>query len=274
MALFLLLFIAPLIWAAWLSLTQDLMVGGVSFVGLENYFDALTDADFGASILRVLGYAAIQVPLILGVALAAALALDSGRLPGASFFRIGIFLPYAVPGVVAALLWGYIYGGNFGLVGSLRDLGLAVPDPLSPDLILGAMANIGFWLYVGYSTLIYQAALKAIPTELYEAAEIDGAGPLRTIWSIKLPALRPALGVTGMFSIIGAMQLFGEPNVLRPLAPNAISSSYTPNVYAYNLAFSGNQFSYSATISILMGILTVVTLLVLQRLTRRKEAAR
>lgn len=270
LALFLLVVIAPLIYAAYLSLTQDRLIGGSSFVGIDNYVAVFTDTKFWGALGRVVLFALIQVPFMLFVALFAALAIDSGSLPGSSLYRITMFLPYAVPGVVAALLWGYIYGPNFGLVGDLRGLGIPVPDLLGSGLILGSMANIGFWLYAGYNMLIYQAALKSIPGELYEAAQIDGAGPLRVVWSIKLPAIRSSIAVTSLFSFIGALQLFNEPSVMQSLAPNVITTSFTPNIYAFNLAFTGHQATYSAAIAITMGALTILGVLVVQRFTRRK----
>ena len=265
--------IAPIVYAAYLSLFRTRIIGGTSFVWLDNYVAVLADEKFWGAIGRVSVFAALQVPVMLVVALLAALAIDGGRLAASSAYRLSIFLPYAVPGVVAALLWGYIYGANFGLVGTLRDWGIPVPDLLSSTFVLGAMANIGFWLYLGYNMLIYQAALKAIPQELYEAAAIDGASPLRVIWSIKLPAVRPALAVTALFSFIGAFQLFNEPRVLEPLAPNTISSSFSPNLYAYNLAFNAQRVDYAATVALTMGLLTVVAVLVVQRISRRKDAA-
>jgi multiple sugar transport system permease protein len=265
--------IAPIVYAGYLSLFRTRIIGGTSFVWLDNYAAVLADEKFWGAIGRVGLFAALQVPVMLLVALLAALAIDGGRLAASSTYRLSIFLPYAVPGVVAALLWGYIYGANFGLVGTMRDLGIPVPDLLSSPFVLGAMANIGFWLYAGYNMLIYQAALKAIPQELYEAAAIDGASPLRVIWSIKLPAVRPAVAVTALFSFIGAFQLFNEPRVLEPLAPNTISSSFSPNLYAYNLAFNAQRVDYAATVALTMGLLTVVAVLVVQRISRRKDGA-
>jgi multiple sugar transport system permease protein len=108
--------------------------------------------------------------------------------------------------------------------------------------------------------------------DLYEAAELDGAGQFRVIRSIKLPALRPALVIGTIFSIIGSFQLFNEPNILQSLAPNAINSYFTPNMYAYNLSFAGQQYNYSATIAIVVGIATAVIALVVQAIGSRKDS--
>ena len=105
---------------------------------------------------------------------------------------------------------------------------------------------------------------------MYEAASLDGAGAWRTIFSIKIPSVRGALVIATIFSIIGSFQLFNEPNILEDLAPTLISSSYTPNMYAYNLSFRGQQVNYAATVAIIMGVLTAVIAYVVQlRGTRR-----
>ncbi|MFD4553952.1 carbohydrate ABC transporter permease [Streptomyces sp. NPDC058469] len=259
MVLFLLLFLAPLGYAAYLSLFQERLVGGTAFVGLDNYVRALGDSQLLHGVGRVALFFVIQVPLMLLLALAFALALDSGLLWLARFIRLGIFIPYAVPSVVAALMWGYLYGPDFGPFAQLsRDLHLPVPQFLNDTWMLGSLANIVTWEFVGYNMIILYAALRTIPEELYEAAAMDGAGAWRTAWSIKLPALRPTLMLTLLFSVIGSFQLFNEPNLLMKIAPEVISSSYTANLYAYSLAFTGQQVNYAATVSFLLGLVIVI----------------
>ncbi|MFH8612213.1 carbohydrate ABC transporter permease [Streptomyces sp. NPDC018029] len=270
---FALVFLAPIAYSVYLSLFQDRLIGGTSFVGLDNYQRALQDREFWEGIGRVGLFLAVQVPVMLGLALLVALALDSGRLYGKSFFRIAIFLPYAVPAVVAALMWGFLYGTRFGLVGDLNDaLDSTLPDPLSPDLVLASIGNIVTWEFAGYNMLIFYSALRVIPHSLYEAAEIDGAGQLRVITAIKLPAIRGALAIATIFSIIGSFQLFNEPSILQNLAPNAITTSYTPNLYTYSLSFNGQQQNYAATVAIVMGLITMVVAYVVQLRGMRKAA--
>jgi len=134
------------------------------------------------------------------------------------------------------------------------------------------VGNIVTWEFVGYNMLLFYAALRVIPVDLYEAAELDGAGALRIIRNIKLPALRPAIVIGTIFSIIGSFQLFNEPNILQSLAPNAITTYFTPNMYAYNLSFSGQQYNYSATIAIIVGLLTAAIAYVVQLTGSRKES--
>src|SRR5688572_12601457 len=194
MVVFALVFLAPVSYSIYLSVFRTRLIGGTTFVGLDNYTQALSDPQFWSAFGRVALFLAVQVPIMLFLALLVALAIDSGRLHGAAFFRISVFLPYAVPAVVATLMWGFMYGTRFGLVGNLNSgFNVSLPDPLSPDLILGSIGNIVTWEFVGYNMLILYSALRVVGPSLYEAAEIDGAGQVRTITAIKLPALRGPL---------------------------------------------------------------------------------
>jgi multiple sugar transport system permease protein len=272
LAVFAIAIAAPLLYAVYLSLFQDRLVGGTVFVGLENYRHALTDPLFHSGLARVALFLLVQVPIMLGLALLAALAIDSGRLRWQGLFRIGIFIPYAVPAVVAALMWGYLYGPTFGLVHQIGSaLGLNLPDLLSRSWILASIGNVTTWEYVGYNMLILYAALRAVPQELYEAASMDGAGEVRKAVSIKIPALRQALLLTTIFSIIGSFQLFNEPNVMQQLAPGVITTYYTPNMYAFNLAFNGQEFNYSAAIAVVLGGVTAIVAYTVQLRAFRKE---
>ncbi len=265
MVVFALTFIAPLVYSVYLSLFRDQLVGGNVFVGLDNYAQAFADEKLLEGALRVGAFLAVQVPIMLVLALIAALAIDSKRLAGSSLFRIGLFLPYAVPGVVAVLMWGFIYSERLGLAGDVNDtVGFDLMTPLSGDWILFAIGNIVTWEFMGYNMLIFYSALRAVSHDVYEAAAIDGAGQFRIIWNIKLPALRGALVIATIFSIIGSFQLFNEPNILKSLVPTLITTFYTPNMYAYNLSFVGQQVNYAATVAIIMGVITAVIAYVVQ----------
>ncbi|GHG27032.1 sugar ABC transporter permease [Amycolatopsis bullii] len=273
MVVFALTFIAPVVYAFVLSLFRDqAFFGGTVFVGADNYVQVFGDPKFWEAFRRVLVFLAVQVPIMLVLALIAALAIDSARLHAAGFFRIVIFLPYAVPAVVASLMWGFIYGDHFGLAADLNHLlGTDAVKPLSENWLLTSIGNIVTWEFVGYNMLIFYSALKVIPKELFEAAAIDGAGPFRTILSVKLPAIRGAIVIATIFSIIGSFQLFNEPNIMRNLVPNTIGTFYTPNMYAYTLSFNGQQYNYSATVAIVMGVITGVIAYVVQLRGSRKE---
>jgi multiple sugar transport system permease protein len=272
MAVFALVFLAPIAYSIYLSVFRNQLIGGTAFVGLDNYARALGDPQFWSALGRVSLFLAVQVPVMLMIALVVALALDSGRLYGRSFFRISIFLPYAVPAVVATLMWGFMYGTRFGLVGNINQaFGLNLPSPLSSELVLASIGNIVTWEFIGYNMLIFYSALTVIPKSLYEAAEIDGAGQLRVIAAIKLPAIRGAIVVATIFSVIGSFQLFNEPSILKSLSPNTISTFFTPNLYAFSLSFSGQQYNYSATVAIIMGLITMAIAYAVQVRGMRKE---
>ena len=271
MIVFAAMIIAPVVYAIYLSLFRQQLIGGNAFVGLGNYLAVLQDGKFWDSLGRVVLFLLVQVPVMLVLSLVAALALDSARLHGAGFFRIALFLPYAVPGVVAALIWGFIYGDQFGLTASLNQLLGTNLAPLSGQWVLASIGNIVTWEFVGYNMLIFYAALRVIPNELYEAAEIDGAGAFRTVFSIKLPAIRGAIVIATIFSIIGSFQLFSEPKLLYEIAPNAIGTSFSPNLYAYNLAFTNQDMNYSAAIAFLLGFMIMIVSYVVQLSTARRE---
>jgi multiple sugar transport system permease protein len=264
---FLITFVAfviyPLAYAANLSTTRTKIIGGTSFVGIDNYLKALSDNAFWTGVNNVVTFGVIQVPLMLGLALGAALLLDSGILKRPTIFRLGFFLPFAVPGVVGALIWGYLYGQQWGPVAQIcRVFSIQPPMFLSPDTIIPALANISTWQWAGYNMVIIYAALKAIPSELYEAARVDGASGWDIARHIKVPMVAPALMLTFIFSIIGTLQLFNEPNVMKQIAPAAIGPNFTPNMYLYNLAFQNQQFDYSAAIAFTLAIVTMVLVLV------------
>ncbi len=257
--LFSFFFLIPLGYAFRLSLYQERMIGGTVFVGSGNYQQLLHDSDFWDGVQRVVLYGLVVIPLGLGLALLFALFIDSGTVPFAGLFRLGFFLPYAIPGVVAALLWGYLYGPAFGpFAQAATQFNLPQPQFLSDSGMLPSIGNISIWLYTGSNMIIFFAALQSIPADLYEAATMDGANGRRIAWHIKVPLIAPALAMMGILSIIGTLQIFTEPQILAQLAPDVIGTHYTPNLYAYNLAATGQQFNYVAAVSFGLGAVIIV----------------
>jgi len=273
MVLFLALFIAPLVYALYLSLYREQLVGGNTFVGLDNYTEGLRDKEFTDGVKRMALFLVVQVPIMLGLALVFALILDSGKVWFARLYRVGIFIPYAVPTVIAALMWGFLYGRDFGPFADIADkLGTSAPNFLGESTMLWSIANVSTWTYTGYNMIILFAALRAIPSELYEAAAVDGAGPVRTATSVKLPLLRPALLLCAIFSVIGSFQLFAEPRIFYDIAPQVIGKSYTPNLYVYNLAFADQRLNYAAALSFLLGIVVFAVSYLVMYASRRQQA--
>lgn len=265
---FVIVFILPLLYAIYLSFFQPVMVWGVSqgeqFVAFANYARLFTDPNFWSGVIGVTEFLLVQVPIMLVISMFLALALDSGRLRGASFFRVSVFLPYAIPAVVATLMWGFLYGTRYGVMASLNTLLGTSIEPLSSGLIWVGIGNIVTWEYIGYNMLIFYSSLKTISGSLYEAAAIDGASEWNIIKAIKLPAIRGSMMIAIIFSIIGTFQLFNEPNVLKEMSGNVITTYFTPNYYAFQLAFNAHNPSYSAALAIVMGVLTVVVAYVVQ----------
>ncbi|KAB8287363.1 ABC transporter permease [Bifidobacterium ramosum] len=255
---FVFVFIVPIIYAIYISFFQKKMIGGTVFVGIANYTRLFHDANFWQSVGRVALFTIVQVPIMLFLSAAMALAIDSMKLHGTKFFRISTFLPYAVPAVVSTMIWGFVYGAKYGLVGSFNDFFGTNIDVLKPSVLLAAIGNINTWEFTGYNMLIFYSSLSTIPHSLYEAASIDGASEWQIVKSIKLPELRGSLAITVIFSIIGSFQLFNEPSILQNMVPgNAITTYYTPNMYAYNLSFTGNQSNYAAALAITMAVITM-----------------
>jgi multiple sugar transport system permease protein len=265
--------IVPLVYAFDISLYKKAMVGGVKFVGADNYLKAFADPKFWEGVGVLFKFAFLQIPIMIGTALLFALILDSGVVWAKAFFRISFFMPYAVPAVIATLIWSYLYGPAYGPIGQTAQyFGYEAPDFVSPEWILGSIANIAQWQYMGYNMIIYFAALQAIPTDLEEASVVDGASAFAFATRIKLPMIVPTIIVTVVFSIIGSLQLFTEPFLIQNMARSVINSNFTPNIYAYNLTFVGQQPNYAAAISFLLGgVIAVVSYVFMLAVNRRSD---
>ncbi|MFF9207190.1 MULTISPECIES: carbohydrate ABC transporter permease [unclassified Streptomyces] len=255
--------------AVYLSLFRErrsgLGFGGVQrvFTGLGNYTDALGDAAFRDGFLNLALYCLLYIPLMLALSLLLALLLDSTLARARRFFQLALFLPHAVPGIIAALVWMYLYTpGVSPVIGALHSGGIEA------DLLghpVPAVVNIALWEWTGYNLIIFFAALQAIPREVLEASVVDGAGPLRTALSIKLPLIRPSLAMVGLFTVIGSLQLFTEPTILHGAAPGVVTT-WTPNMYAYTAAFERNDYGLAAAASVLLALAAALLSFVVTRL--------
>lgn len=268
-ALFLLFYLLPIGYAVWQSLQvieRDGTYGAPRqvFGGLQQYVQVFESGEFWASVGRMLLFGVVQVPIMLGLALLFALLLDSPILKGKRFFRLAFFAPYAVPGVIAAIMWGFLYSPNLS---PFTDVTRAV-DFLSPGAVLWSIANVVTWVFVGYNMLIIYSALLAIPAEVYEAARLDGAGQIRIAWSIKIPMVAPALVLTTVFSIIGTLQLLAEPQVFRSFS-SAVSSTFTPNMMIYATSSIPNT-NLAAAFSVVLALATFVLSFAVLRGSQRK----
>ncbi len=263
--------VGPLLLAAWNSLFAKRLIGGTSFVGVDNYLRVFADADFWEGFRRIVLYGVIFTPLTICLSLLLALMIDSAATRGGGFFRMLFFVPHAVPAVVATLMWGFLYGPTISPFTDIAaKLGVAHLNLLSPGLVLFAIGNIGIWAYVGYNIIVFHAALRSIPGEVYEAAVLDGAGSWRIAWNIKIPMIKPVVTMVSIFSIIGTLQLLTEPLVLAPLAPRSIEANYTPNMYAYSLTSTGQQLNYVSALSFVLGAVVVAFSVIYLRVVNRR----
>ncbi|MGF6824182.1 carbohydrate ABC transporter permease [Microbacterium sp. M] len=241
-----------------------------TWVGFENYIRTFTDPEFLAGFGRLAIYGLIAVPLTLGLALLFALLLDLPRVRAAKFSRIAIFLPYAVPGVIASLLWGFLYlPSTSPLNWILNQFGLPDVVVLSGASLYPSVANIAIWGAIGFNMIIIYTSLRGIPTEVYEAARIDGASEWNIAWRIKVPLVAPALVLTGLFSLIGTLQVYGEPTTLRPMT-NEISQTWVPLMKIYRDAFTRDDLSLAAASSVVLALGTLVISVILLRVTQRR----
>lgn len=239
-----------------------------TFAGLGNYLTALRDGPFMASILRVAVLGIVQVPVMLGLALLLALLLDSRTAVLKRTFRLIYFLPYALPGAIAAIMWSFLYVPSISpFTSALRHLGLEV-NFLSSHLVLASIGNMVTWASTGVIMLIIYSALQAIPGELTEAAAMDGCSGWRLAWHVKIPLVRPALILTMVFSIIGTAQLYNEPAILQQVAPT-VTPAYVP-IMATQQSADVNNYNYAATQSIILALLTFALSFGFLRFTQRK----
>ncbi|UYG17791.1 sugar ABC transporter permease [Brachybacterium huguangmaarense] len=283
MAPFLLLFLFTMVLPIVIAIGQSFMTverrgllgeEGVTsrFAGLENYISALTNDNFISAIGRMLLFGVVQVTVMIVASTVLALLLESASAKWPGFFRAAYFMPYGIPGVIATILWSFLYvPGLSPIVDVLGWVGINV-DFLGPNMVLWSIANIVTWTYTGYNMLIIIAQLKAIPGDIYEAAKIDGASAMRIVTSIQIPLIRPALLLTIIFSIIGTLQLFAEPQVLSSMS-SGINSEYTPNLSAYAYAFQYNDIGMASAEAVIIAlaafILSAVALGISNRIGRK-----
>lgn len=275
--LFVAFFVIPLAYAVFLSFQTRSVAGGSAygrreqvFAGLDNYAAALSNPELLASFGRLAVYGVVVVPLTLLLALAFALLLDHPRTTLASPSRIAILLPYAVPGVIASLLWGFLYLPSTTPFNAVTGIfGIPPTDFLGYPEVFGSLANIAIWGHVGFNMIIMFTALRAVPAEIYDSARVDGCSEWQIAWKIKIPLIAPALVLSGLFAFIGTLQVYSEPTILRTLT-SSISSTFFPLMSIYRDAFHTDNVYGAAATSVVLAIGTlVVSLLVLKFFQRR-----
>jgi multiple sugar transport system permease protein len=260
--LFTLVFLIPLGTALWLSLFSADEPGlgfgpeQTVFVGFRSYLAVLGDPTFLNGLLVVVLYCLIYIPLMVVGALALALILDSGVARLKRWSQLALFLPHAIPGIIAAIIWLYLYTPGISPVVDLLGHADITINFLGVNAVLPSIVNIALWSNLGYNMVIFYAALQAIPGEIVEAAVVDGAGPVRVAVRVKTPMVRASIVMVVMFTLIWALQLFTEPMLLNQSTP-VINSRFSPNMYIFDAAFTRNNYGLAAAAAVILLLFTI-----------------
>lgn len=251
----------PLLYTAWVSLHEWHLIGGQGeFVGLKNFQDVLGQRFFWNSVRNTISiFLLSSVPQVI-LALLIAGALDSG-LRAKTFWRMGVLLPYVIAPVAVVLIFNDLFGDKFGLIN--QALGWVGIDPvqwhkdtLSSHLAIATMVN---FRWTGYNALIFLAAMQTIPRDYYEAAAIDGAGRIRTFWSITIPQLRATIIFIVITSTIGGLQIFDEPRMFDQYGQGGADRQWqTLTIYLYNLGWNQKNFGRAAAVAWLLFLIIIV----------------
>ncbi|MET9778124.1 sugar ABC transporter permease [Streptomyces sp. NPDC006367] len=277
-ALLITVFLIPVGTALYLSFFSDDQPGlgfgpeRTVFVGLRSYAAVLTDPTFLGGLATVALYCLIYIPLMVAGALALALLLDSGVVRLRAFAQMGLFLPHAVPGIIAALIWLYLYTPGISPVIELFARADVTIDFLGVHTVIPSIVNIALWSNLGYNMVVFYAALQAVPREVIEASVVDGAGPVRTALQVKTPLVRASIVMVAIFTLIWALQLFTEPMLLSQSSP-MISSRFSPSMYIYDAAFTRNNYGLAAAASVVLLVCTIALSYGVTRFTSRADAA-
>lgn len=253
----------PIVQTAYFSFTKSGAFGDSSWNGIANYQQLVVDPLFYRSLLNTLIYTAI---VLVGIPLAIWFAslINTPGLRFASLYRVLFFLPYVAMPTAVALVWRIMFNGDFGILNYfLGSLGLGRPFWIStPGYAIVAVSLVGLWSSLGFSMIILGAGLKAIPPELYEAAELDGASPRRQFLSVTVPLLTPSIFFVVIITTISSFQLFDLLYAILGANNPATSSSMSLVYYFYNEGFVANNKGYSASIAmaifVLIGLVTWV----------------
>lgn len=260
----------PILQTIYFSFTRFGVFGGQTWIGGDNYARLIQDPDFYRAILNTLIYSGI---VLLGIPVAVFLASLINR-PGLRFaavYRVLFFLPYIAMPVAISLVWRMMFNGDFGIINyALSLVGIDGPHWLStPGLALISVSLVGFWGSFGLAILILGAGLKNIPTELYEAAELDGASPWRRFRSVTVPLLSPSIFFVTIITIIGSFQLFDA--LYAMLGPNNPVMPVTQSLvfYFYEAGFIRNDKGYAATLALAILVIIGIVTLIQFRLQKR-----
>jgi raffinose/stachyose/melibiose transport system permease protein len=282
LALLLMIVIVPLVWNVYLSFTSYRGIRPPEWIGLENWTELMADATFWTSFRNSVAMilAMVIVPTLLGLLLAAMLFDLIGKKFGgkvASFLRATYYLPQILPSVIAAIVIGWILRPQNGalnqVLGGVGLDGLARNWLGDPATALPSIMVVLVWVQIGYPVVIFMAALQRVDPELYEAAELDGAGWFQRFRAITVGIIRPEIFVVVLTCTIAALKVFGPVYALTGGGPG--TSTIVPAYYAYSEFFQSQQVGYGATIATaltaVIAVVAVVFIAAQTRLERREE---
>lgn len=229
-----------------------------SFVGFSNYSRLFHDPVFYKSLLNTFQILIVQVPIMLTLSLLIAAGLHSSMLKGKAFFRISYFMPAITALVAASIVFMILLDEHFGIVNYfLSFVGVdSIPWLTTPFWAKVSVIIVMTWRWTGYNMVIFLAGLQNIPSELYEAASIDGAGKVKQFFLITIPQLKPVFIFTVVMSTIGTLQLFDEPFILTNGGPN--SATMTITLYLYETGFKFFEFGYASAIAYVLVLITAI----------------
>jgi multiple sugar transport system permease protein len=241
----------PIVLSLYYSLSDYNLLQPPVFIGGENYRALLHDSVFWRSLRVTLLYALISVPMALFVSLGVAMLLNV-RLRAQPIFRTLIFLPSLVPTIASAILWKWMYNQRLGLINRalepiLNWFHLSGPPWLDQsNWVVPSLAIMSVWS-AGNTVIIYLAGLQDVPRELYEAAELDGAGPIGRLWNVTIPMISPVIFFNLIMAIIGILQVFDTPFMMTKGGPNRASYFFT--YYLYDNAFTYLKMGYASAMA-------------------------
>ena len=269
-------FFLPVVAALLLSLT-DFDIYAIAlrentrFVGLRNYAQLVRAPLFWSSLGNTFYFALVGGPLTIAVSLGAALLLNARLVRWKGLFRTIYFTPFVTTLVAVAIVWRYLYHTRYGLLNyALGALGAGPIDWLGDSRwAMPAIILMAVWKNFGYNMLIFIAGLQSIPEELYDAANVDGAGPVRRFVHITLPMLGPTLLFVGVITMIGYFQLFAEPYVMTQGGP--LRSTTSVVLLMYEEGFRWWRMGYAAAIAFVLFVVILVATLVQLRIQRGRQ---
>jgi len=260
----------PLGFSVYASFTNWNGLGAMSWIGLDNYVRLVNDPYFWKALWNTVFYM-IGIPIGLALSLLLALAL-ARRIPGRTFFRTVYYIPVISSLAAIAILWQWAYNGDFGLVNQfLAIFGIEGPNWLmDPTWSKPALIIMAIWKGLGYSTILYLAAVQAVPRSLYEAAALDGANAWQRFRTITLPMVRPVTFFLVVTNIIAGSMIFTEINIMTPTGgPNWSTASLV--WYIWNQAFRNLSMGYATSMALVLGILVLIVTVIQFRLNRRND---